>query len=326
MTDTDDAPDGLRAAPPPRFGGVLLRLWTDLFPLWVVLFAAAAYLLPAPFAALQPGIVPGLAIIMFGMGMTLTPGDFRRVATRPVPLCVGVAAQFLVMPLAAWGVARLLALPPELAMGLIVVGCCPGGTASNVVAYLARADVALSVAMTATSTLLAVVATPALIWLLGGAYLPVAPGALLLDIAKIVLAPVLLGAAARAALGGRASAILAVFPALSVFIVALVVAAIVGLTHERLAAVLGVVGIAVALHNALGVSLGYGLARALGLPPAARRTIAIEVGMQNSGLGVALASAHFGPMAALPGSVFSVAHNLTGSLLAAWWRRRPPAS
>lgn len=306
-----------------RSAARLVRKWTDLFPLWVLLITPIAYLWPAPFAALQPGIVPGLAIIMFGMGMTLRPADFGRVARRPRAVLVGVAAQFAIMPLVAWGIARALALPPELAMGLIVVGCCPGGTASNVIVYLARADVALSVTMTACSTLLAVVATPALVWLLGGAVLPVSPGALLIDVAKIVLGPVLLGLASRALLGRRVERLLAGFPALSVLIIVLVIAAIVGLTHARLAAVIGVVGVAVALHNTLGLALGYGLAAAFRLPPAARRTIAIEVGMQNSGLGVALAAAHFGPVAALPGSVFSVAHNLTGSLAAACWRRRP---
>jgi BASS family bile acid:Na+ symporter len=302
--------------------GAVIGLWTSLFPLWVVLVALLAYQVPGPFAALQPGIVPGLALIMLGMGMTLTPADFRRVATHPRAIAAGVAAQFLIMPLLAWLLARLFRLPPDLAMGLIIVGCCPGGTASNVVAYLARADVALSVTMTACSTLLAVGATPLLVWWLGGAYLPVAPGALLLDVAKIVLGPVLLGLGLRALLGARLRGLLAIFPAVSVLVIVLVIGAIVGLTQARLAAVLGVVGLVVALHNVLGMALGYGLAALLRLPPATRRTIAIEVGMQNSGLGVALASAHFGAAAALPGSVFSVLHNLSGAITAAWWRRR----
>lgn len=298
-----------------------LRYIVDGFPLWVLLVSALAYAVPAPFAALKPGIVPGLGVIMFGMGMTLSVADFRRVLQRPAAVALGVTAQFLIMPGIAWALAHAFHLGPELAMGMIVVGCCPGGTASNVIAYLARADVALSVTLTACSTVLAVGMTPALIWLLGGQYLPVDPGSLLLDVIKIVLIPVGAGLLINAGLKDRAAKIAQFLPALSVAIIVLVIATIVALSHDKLPAVIGVAGIAVVLHNVLGMLLGYGLATLFRMPVPVRRTMAIEVGMQNSGLGVALASAHFGAVAALPASLFSVVHNLTGSLVAAVWRR-----
>jgi BASS family bile acid:Na+ symporter len=285
-----------------------------------------AYAWPAPFAALKPGIVPGLGVIMFGMGMTLTLGDFQRVLRRPGAVALGVAAQYVIMPGLAWALARIFGLSPELSMGLIVVGCCPGGTASNVIAFLARADVALSVTLTACSTLLAVVMTPALIWLLGGQYLPVQPGSLLLDVVKIVLIPVGSGLLVNALFQRRVARMADVLPAISVLIIVLVIATIVALSRDKLPGVIGVVGLAVILHNVLGMGIGYGLATAFRMPLAVRRTIAIEVGMQNSGLAVALASAHFGALAALPASLFSVVHNLTGSVVAAVWRRTGAAS
>ena len=210
-------------------------------------------------------------------------------------------------------------------MGFIILGSCPGGTASNVVVYLAGADVALSVTMTATSTLLAVWLTPALILLLGGQLLPVDFSALLRSVLQIVLLPVLLGFAVRHWLGGQVRRVIEVFPAISVLVIVLIVACIVALSRDRLADALGVVGALVVLHNGLGLGLGYLLAMLFGLPRSARRTIAIEVGMQNSGLGVALAQQHFvAALVALPASVFSVVHNLGGSLLASLWRRSPP--
>lgn len=298
-----------------------LKLFVDAFVLWVVVFSLLAWWQPAAFTGFRPWIKPGLGLIMFGMGMTLLPADFLRVARMPRAVACGVAGQFIIMPLAAWGIARVLRLEPELAMGLIIVGCCPGGTASNVVAYLARADVSLSVTMTAVSTLLAVVLTPLLTWGLGGTYMAVDPLALLLDVCTIVLVPVALGLAFNTWFRRFSVPLQQVFPAISVLVIVLIIACVVGLSHEKLPAVIGTLGAAVLLHNLAGLGLGYGLAWACRLPATARRTVAIEVGMQNSGLAVALASAHFTPLAALPGSLFSVLHNLTGATLASVWRR-----
>lgn len=297
-----------------------LRYWTDCFVLWVVLFSMLAWFVPAPFAALKPGIVPGLGIIMFGMGMGLLPGDFLRVLKQPKAVACGILGQFLIMPLVAWAITHLLNMPPELKLGFIILGCCPGGTASNVIVYLARGNVALSVTMTACSTLLAVFLTPFLVWALGGEVIPVDFLALFKSVLTIVFIPVSAGLLAHVFLGERAGGLNAVFPALSVLIIVLVIAAIVGLSHGTLPQAGGLLALGVVLHNGLGLALGYGLARLCRLSPGDCRTIAIEVGMQNSGLGVALATKHFTVLTALPASVFSVVHNLSGSVLASLWR------
>jgi BASS family bile acid:Na+ symporter len=301
----------------------LLRRWTDLFVVWVIVFSALALWKPAAFTWMRPGIVPGLGLIMFGMGMTLVPADFLRVAEMPRAVLCGVIGQFLIMPLVAWGMVTATGLEPALAMGFIILGCCPGGTASNVIAYLARADVALSVTMTACSTLLAIVLTPLLTLWLGGTLLPVDGWAMFVSVVKIVLVPVLLGLGLRVWLDQRLKGVIDVFPAISVLVIVLIIACVVGLNSANIAQSLGLVGFLVILHNAFGLSLGYALATAFRLPRDARRTVAIEVGMQNSGLGVALANAHFAatPLTALPSALFSAWHNLSGSLLASWWSR-----
>ncbi len=301
----------------------ILALWVELFVVWVMLFSAAAYAWPAPFRAFSPAIVPALGVIMFGMGMTLQAEDFARVARMKLAVACGLTAQFIVMPLSAWAIANVFRLPPELAMGFIIVGACPGGTASNVISYLAKADVALSVTMTALSTLAAIVLTPWLIGVLGGQFLPVNSWDLFMSVVKIVLAPVAAGFGVRRMMGGRTQhRILEWLPATSVLLISMVIASIVAMSRDRLFEAIGTVGALVVLHNAIGLSLGYALASALRLPRSVRRTIAIEVGMQNSGLGVALATAHFAStLVALPSSVFSVVHNLTGSALAGYWAR-----
>lgn len=305
----------------PDFCRRLAQGWVNLFVLWVILASLAAYWWPAPFAALSPGIVPGLGIIMFGMGMTLNVRDFTRVLKQPLAVLCGIAAQFLVMPLLALGLARLFHLNDQLAIGFVILGCCPGGTASNVICFLAKADVALSVTLTACSTVLATFLTPLLVFSLGGTYLPVDPWALLWSICTIVLFPVTAGLLVHWKFPHRFNRVTEFFPAVSVAIIVLVIAAIMAKAHGQLRASLGPVALLVILHNSLGLLLGYAMASLLGLPEKTRRTISIEVGMQNSGLGVALASAHFSPLAALPASLFSVAHNLSGSLLASYWRR-----
>ncbi len=295
---------------------------TTLFPVWALAASAAAWLWPAPFVALKPAIVPLLGVVMFGMGATLTTASFAEALRRPGTVALGVALQYLVMPAAGWVAATLAGLPPALAAGLILVGSCPGGTASNVICYLARGDVALSITLTAVSTLLAAWATPLLTWLWAGARVEVPVAAMMRDTAAIVLVPVALGVLANTLWHRRLARVRRAMPLVSVAAIALIIAIIVALTRERLAAVGPALAAAVALHNALGLALGYAAARILGLERRLARTLAIEVGMQNSGLGVALAAKHFGALAALPGALFSVWHNLTGSALAAWWSRR----
>lgn len=295
-------------------------LW---FPLTALALAALAFVVPAIFRPLGPLIVPLLGVVMLGMGMTLTQERFLDVLRRPGVVALGVALQFLIMPLTAWALAALLALPAPLAAGLVLVGACPGGTASNVICYIARGDVALSVTLTTLSTLASVVATPLLTWVYVGHRVPVPLAPMLASVAAIVVLPVSLGVVLRRVAGARLAPALRWFPVLSATAVALIIAIIVALNHERLGAIAATAAAAVMLHNLLGLALGYGLARAVGCGPQTCRTLAIEVGMQNSGLGVALAVQHFPAAAAVPGALFSVWHNLSGAALAAWWGRAP---
>lgn len=304
----------------------MVTLLTRLFPVWALLLAGVAMLWPGAFRALEPAIVPLLGVVMFGMGMTLSPGDFARVARRPGAVALGTALQFGLMPVIAWGVARGLGLSPMLTAGVVLLGSCPGGTASNVICYLARGDVALSISLTTVSTLLSVVATPALTWLYVGRVVPVPVLEMLLSILEIVIAPVLLGVAVNRLWGSRLAPVKAVFPLISVAAIVVIVAIIVAANRPSIMHLGGVLAAAVVLHNATGLALGYAGARLLGGDVRLARTLAIEVGMQNSGLAVALAHQFFSSAAALPGALFSVWHNLSGAALAAWWSRRPSSA
>ncbi|QYY34411.1 bile acid:sodium symporter family protein [Ruficoccus sp. ZRK36] len=296
--------------------------FTSLFPVWAILFSGLAYAIPAPFAALKPAIVPLLGLVMLGMGLTLSWDNFAAVLRRPGTILLGVALQYLVMPLAAWAIAAALDLPPMLLAGLVLVGSCPGGTASNVICYLGRGDVALSITLTTVSTLLAVLATPLLTLLYAGTRVPVPAGPMLLSIAKIVLVPVLAGMIVNRFFGQRLRPVQHVFPLLSVAAIVLIIAIIVALNRTSIGEMGLAVALAIALHNATGLALGYGVPHLLGRDARTCRTLAIEVGMQNSGLAVALAIKYFSAAAALPGALFSIWHNITGSLLAGWWRRQ----
>lgn len=302
-----------------------MTLFARLFPLWAVLASVLAYLRPALLTPAEPAIVPLLGVVMFAMGITLTPASFAAVLRRPAAVGAGVALQFALMPLLAFAIGTLLSLPAALLVGLVLVGSCPGGTASNVICYLAGGDVALSVTLTAISTVLAVFATPLLTWLYVGQLVPVPVLDMLVSVLRIVILPVVAGVALRRLLAPLARRLDAVLPAFAVAAIVVIIAIIVALNRDRLAELTAAAALAVALHNLAGLAAGYGLARLLGFAVADRRTLAIEVGMQNSGLGVALAVQYFSAAAALPGALFSVWHNLTGSLLAAWWSRRPVA-
>lgn len=295
---------------------------TQLFPLWALVFSLLAWWQPQWLVAGKPAIVPLLMLIMFGMGLTLRWDDFRQVFKRPGVIALGVALQYSLMPLLAWTIGRALQLPQELLIGLVVVGACPGGTASNVIAYLARANVALSVSITLTSTLIAVIATPLLTWCYLGERIPVPVEGMLVSLLQIVVIPVVAGSALNTFFPRQLATARELFPLLSVIAIVVVIGIIVALNQSRMAEAGIAVFVAVALHNALGLAGGYGIARLLRQDKVTARTLAIEVGMQNSGLGVALAVKHFTPLAALPGALFSVWHNLSGSLLAAIWRKQ----
>jgi BASS family bile acid:Na+ symporter len=290
-----------------------------LFPILAIIASVTAYAVPGLFLPLKGSIMPLLTVIMFGMGLTLTAADFKHVAIRPQVVGLGVLLQYTVMPLTALIIGRSLALEPELIAGLVLVGCSPGGTASNVISYLAKADVALSVTLTLISTLLAVVATPVLTWLLVGQTIPVAVGAMLLSLLKIVLIPVLLGVALNTFFHQWLRRLQPIFPMVATVAIVMVIAIVVALNQERLATTGLTVILAVILHNLFGLLGGYWVPRLLGNDPITCRTLSIEVGMQNSGLSVALAVQYFSALAALPGAIFSIWHNLSGAVLASWW-------
>jgi BASS family bile acid:Na+ symporter len=292
------------------------------FPLIVIGAGAVALTVPGLFSGWTAAVPWLLALIMLGMGMTLRPADVGYVARRPVAFAIGLVAQFVIMPGIGWLIATALPLSPELAVGVILVACAPGGTASNVMVYLARGDTALSVAMTSVSTLLAPLLTPLLVLALAGRLLPVQPGALFVSILQIVLVPVLVGFLLRRFAARQVERCLPALPLVSVAGITAVVVAVVAGSATALLSTGLVILLAVVLHNVLGLALGYLVARACGLDESARRAIGIEVGMQNSGLAASLATTHFNPVAALPAAVFSVWHNVSGSVLAGFWARR----
>ncbi len=299
----------------------MIQRFNLFFPLWAVLLAAAAYTCPEPFVGHAGSIVPMLALVMFFMGLTLTAADFKRVLLAPRPVGVGVVLQFLLMPVLAWILTHVLQLPAQLAVGLILVGCCSGGTASNVVCYLARGNVALSISMTLVSTLIGVVVTPLLVWVYVEQSIEVDRLAMLWSIVKMVLLPVTMGVLLNVVFARQIKAHEQLLAALSIITIALIIAIIVAINGPGLAAMGMMTLLAVVLHNTLGTLSAYGCSRLMGINQRDSRTIAIEVGMQNSGLAVALALKYFTPVAALPGALFSIWHNLAGSLLASYWRR-----
>ena len=295
------------------------KLIADYMGILVLASAILALVFPDYFGRLRPSwINPLLGVIMFGMGLTLKPEDFRVVFSRPRDVFIGCLAQFTVMPLLAFALARLFALNEALTIGVILVGCCPGGTASNVITYLAKGDLALSVGMTATSTLLAPVLTPLLVLLLVGESVDVNVAGMLLSILWVVILPIALGLLAKRLWPRTTEKAAACLPAVSSLAICLIVLIVIAANAHKLLSSGWIIVLVVMLHNILGLALGYLIGALLRLPAAKRRAISIEVGMQNSGLASSLATLHFAayPLAAIPGAVFSVWHNISGAIVA----------
>ncbi|QDT69654.1 Sodium Bile acid symporter family protein [Planctomycetes bacterium MalM25] len=305
-----------------------LNLLANLFPVWTVLCCLAALWRPGLFEWFGPCIVPALGVIMLGMGVTLSVDDFTRVLRTPRPVLLGFLAQFTIMPLLGWAISAGLGLPTEIAVGVILVSCCPGGTASNVVTFIARANLALSLLMTMCSTFGAIVLTPLLTKWLVGERLPVDAWGLFKTTVLVVLLPVLAGLALHHLTPRLVKRVTPVAPLVSVFAIALICANILGRNAEQVIAHSGVLVAAIAMLHAGGFALGYALARLLGFEELIRRTVSIEVGMQNSGLGAVLAKEHFtNPqtlvcLAAVPCAISAVMHSVIGSVLAVGWRLR----
>ncbi|KML07651.1 bile acid:sodium symporter family protein [Rossellomorea marisflavi] len=293
------------------------------FAFWVILVAVVAYFIPAPFLPLGGYITILLGVVMFGMGLTLKPVDFQLVVKKPLPVIVGILAQFLIMPLGALLIANLLGLSDQLAAGLVLLGSVPGGTASNVMVYLARGNLALSVAMTSLSTLIAPIATPLILLGLAGQWMPVDPVAMFLSIFQVIIVPITLGIIVQKLLPALVEKSLDIIPLISVLAIMTIVTAVVSANAPSIRTSGTIIFVAVMLHNLLGLTLGYVAAIIMKLKEGDRRAISIEVGMQNSGLGVALATAHFGPLAALPSVIGAVWHNISGPILATYWSKKP---
>ncbi|WHY22530.1 bile acid:sodium symporter family transporter [Bacillus velezensis] len=292
------------------------------FGIWVIIFAVLGFSFPSLFSWISSYITIFLGIIMFGMGLTLQTDDFKELIRKPLYVIIGVIAQYTIMPLVAFGLAYGLHLPSEIAVGVILVGCCPGGTASNVMTFLAKGNTALSVAVTTISTLLAPVLTPVLIMLFAKEWLPVSPGSLFISILQAVLVPIIAGLVVKMFFKKQVAKAVHALPLVSVIGIVAIVSAVVSGNRENLLQSGLLIFSVVILHNGFGYLLGFLCAKLLKMDYASQKAIAIEVGMQNSGLGAALATAHFSPLSAVPSAIFSVWHNLSGSLLATYWSKK----
>ncbi|UDL94528.1 bile acid:sodium symporter family protein [Lichenihabitans sp. PAMC28606] len=301
-----------------------MALVIRLFPLWTVLVAVAAYLSPTTFRPVSPYVALLLGLIMFAMGVSLRIADFKRVFVQPGPVIAGLGLHYLIMPLAAYLIAHALAMPPDITTGMILVGSVASGTASTVMVYLSGGDVALSVTISAFSTLVGIVATPLLTRLYVSADIAVDTVGLLGSIVEIVALPVALGLVVNHLASRLVRRVEPLLPLVSIAAILLIIGAVVGGAQPSIAAVGPVVMVGVILHNGVGLLGGYWGGRLLGFNESVCRTLALEVGMQNSGLAATLGIKYFSPLAALPGAIFSVWHNLSGSLLAGVWAGRPP--
>jgi len=292
----------------------------------VLISAILALLFPDKLSVLKPSIIsPLLGIIMFGMGLTLQISDFHVVFSRPKDVIIGCLAQFTIMPLLAWLLSQWFALDEALTIGLILVGCCPGGTASNVITYLAKGDLALSVGMTGISTLIAPIATPLLVWILAGKAVDVDIAAMFLSILWVVILPIVLGLLVKHIWPQSTERASAYLPAVSSLAICTIVLIVMAANAHKLWSGGLVIIVVVIIHNIGGLIIGFLIGHLLHLKTSKRRAIAIEVGMQNSGLASSLATIHFAtyPMATIPGALFSVWHNISGAIVARLCARIP---
>lgn len=287
-----------------------------LFPIAILVAGLFGTFVPSISAPINPYVIYLLGVVMFTMGLTLTAEDLKGVAKMPYAVLIGCVAQFLIMPLLGWLVAVALQLPPLLVVGMVLLGSAPGGASSNIVAYLARGNVALSITMTSVSTLIAPILTPVLVWFFAGKYLPVDFWAMFKQVLQMVLAPVVLGMTVRYFLRDVVQKCLPYIPWVSMLVLSILIAGIMSKTGKILQGSLLLIFVAVFLHNALGFLLGYFAAKWAKLDDKERRAISIEVGMQNAGLAAALAHANYAPLAVLPAAVATIWHNIAGAILA----------
>jgi len=296
----------------------LNQLISKYLMILIIGFSCIAYIVPSLFSwaiAYTPFL---LGIAMFGMGLTIKFEDLCTVLRHPKDICIGVLAQYTIMPILAWGICHIFTLSPDIAIGVILVGCCPGGTASNVITYIAKGDVPLSVGMTITSTLIAPIVTPLLILYLGGTWINVALLPMIITMVKVIIVPILLGAIIQYVFKSRINTLTGVSPIVSMIAIILLIAAIIAINRDKLLISGLETLLVVGIHNILGMLLGLGVGYILKLRYDKTTALAIEVGMQNSGLAVTLAATNFAlnPLATLVGAIFSIWHNISGVIFA----------
>jgi BASS family bile acid:Na+ symporter len=289
---------------------------------WIIIGAIIAYNIPGPIAPLASYSNYCIMAVMLSMGLTVSLEDFRLVLTRPLDVFWGVLFRYLIMPFVAFGIVHLLSLPTPLAVGLILVGCCPSGVASNVMTYLSRGDSALSITLSTVNTLLSPLLTPLMFTFLAGSMIKVPTGSLILSITEIVIVPVIVGALLHTFLPKVVEFITPFVPLISVLAILITTSSGVAKSADMLANVALVAALAVVLHNLSGLTLGYWSARAVRMPRNKAKALCFEIGMENGGLAMTLALTYLAPVAVIPAAIFNVVHNITGPTLAAYWRQK----
>jgi len=299
----------------------VLEWFTKLLLLWVLVAVGIGYLWPQVLTPLKDYTDWLFALTMFGIGMVLSPQDFKPIFQNPRLVLLGTLAQFAIMPALAFVIAKVLNLPPALALGLILAGAVPDAMAAGVVTYLAGADVALSVALTTLTTLISPVVTPSLTYVFGKEFIPIAFWPMFVSIMKMVIIPLLAGLTIKHFWGRKVERFVPLFPALSTLFIAFICGLVVALNQKYIVMISGMVFAAVALLNIGGLILGYGAGKLFRFDERQCRTLAIGVGMQNAGMGAVLAIKHFSPEAAVPNAFFATWCIITASILAAIWRK-----
>ncbi|MCS4486058.1 bile acid:sodium symporter family protein [Staphylococcus americanisciuri] len=292
------------------------------FLIWVLLVSVIAFTVPGLFSGVGNWIPYLLGIVMLGMGLTIKVSDFKLVFKYPKPVIAGVVLQYTIMPLLAYCIVKAFHLPPDIAIGVLLVGCCPGGTTSNVMSYIAKANVALSVTITSISTILAPVLTPSFMYLFAREWMDVSFLSMFASVTKVVLIPILLGLLIQRFFKSFSEKSEDILPLVSVIAIAIILGAVVAGSRELIIETGLLIFTVVIAHNVLGYALGYFLANVLKLNYPDKKAVSIEVGMQNSALATSLATVHFNPLAAVPGAVFSFVHCVTGPILARYWAKR----
>jgi BASS family bile acid:Na+ symporter len=306
--------------------GKILSFYAKYFAVWVIAFGVVAYFWPEPFVKLEKGMEWFFALTMFGIGAVLQIEDFKRIAQKPIIVLIGCCSQYSIMPLGAFALTKLFDLPPEIAVGLILTGSAPGAMASNVMSYIAKADTAYSVSLTTVSTLLCPILTPGLTFILAKSRLDIPFWAMVLSVVKMVVVPLFVGFGVRHYFKKKIEKVSAVFPAISVTFIIFICSLVIAQNKEHLAQVTGIILATGVILNVYGMLAGYGVASVFRMGVRRRRTLAIEIGMQNAGLGTVLALAHFGekgPKVALPAAAFVFICIITASITAEVWQRQP---